>query len=672
MNMQSRDLTMPAQLITELGQGALHLVKFDGEDHVDGLFHWVISAETTGADDVALDTLLGTHATVVLPDTQYGERAFDGIVTHAAKTGIAAGRAQIRLTLEPWFSLLSQRQNQRIFHEMDVEGILRKLFADYASLGAPAVAFQLNGDHPVLEYSVQYQESDLAFARRMMERFGLSFFFRHDIGSHTLVITDTMDQFDQAPGGARPFRHGDAGHQDYEERFWAWSQARQVGAGQVRLTDFNFHQPNAAMEVDRGSNAARGRLETVQYPGNYRGATEGQAMAATMLRQAVGQDHRHNAAGDCVSISAGMRMRLETDEAGLGGEYLCLSVRQSYRNPLGRSAADDAEPMYRADYDFTPISAPYAPPAITPLAKVHGPQTARVVGEGEIDCDDLGRILVRFHWDLEAEISMRCRVSQSWAGNGFGGMIIPRVGMEVVVEFLDGDPDRPLVTGCVYNGRNAVPDDLPNRKTRSLFRTETVKGQGFNALRFDDEAAGEEIYFHAQRDMNIKVHNTATARVDVNKLDSVGHNRGVEVGNNDIEVVAGDKTIRVGASHQGAFGADSADVEGIGAAGQALGKPGQSLGEGHYDLTVDGQRHARVGQCDRLDVAQDRISTVGRDQTVQVQRKLVLEAGDQIIFKCGAAEIEMCKNGTLRINGKALNVEMGGMIKMLSDMIKLN
>lgn len=180
---------------------------------------------------------------------------------------------------------------------------------------------------------------------------------------------------------------------------------------------------------------------------------------------------------------------------------------------------------------------------------MQGPQTAMVVGDDEIDCDEYGRIVVRFHWDLDDQYSMRCRVSQNWAGAGWGGMIIPRVGMEVVVEFLEGDPDKPLVTGCVYSGAAPPPASLPEKKSRSVFKTKSYQGEGFNELTFEDKAGEEFIYMHAQKNLDVHVENSRQLRVEYDDHQTIGNNSNLAVAANRTETVDGKMEVTVKGDH---------------------------------------------------------------------------------------------------------------------------
>ena len=541
------------RLATALGGDALVLVRFSGRDRLNDLFEYKVEALSLD-EAVDVNALLGTHATVTL-DGEHGTGTFDGIVSQVEWAGPAENGNRYDLTLRPWMWLAGLRRNQRIFHDKTVVDILTELFGEYDGLGDPAFEFRLQNEYPTLEYTVQYRESDLAFARRQMERHGLSFHFAHKSadegagatpGSHTLVVTDSLIAHDTVAGTSRPFRSYRRQHQAHGEHFRDWRQGARVTTGAVRLTEFNFKHPHAAMEVDAPGDAAheQGKIESFDFPGDYLEQGRGREVVDIRTRAERGQAPRAEAAGDVIGLQAGLMVELSGDPIPDATDctFVCLEARHRYTSDgygslddpnrslatgrsvgeapgasvsaagLGRGegtlAIDGEEPAaYDGAYVLLRDDAPFVPERKTPRPIVHGPQTAFVVGEGEIDCDEHGRILVRFHWDLDDAYSMRCRVSQNWASKGWGGMVIPRIGMEVVVEFIEGDPDQPIVTGCVYNGENTPPYRLPEHKTRSTFKTDTHKGQGFNELRFEDEKGREEVWMHAQKDMNVEVRN---------------------------------------------------------------------------------------------------------------------------------------------------------------------
>ncbi|WP_411840223.1 type VI secretion system Vgr family protein [Paracoccus sp. ME4] len=605
MNAPLRQADRLGRLFTDLGPDVLSLLRFDGTDHLNDLFEYRIEA-LAARDDLDFDALIGTHATVAI-DGPGGVQHFDGIVTRARWAGVGENGHRHDLTLRPWFWLAGRRRNQRIFHDRTVVQILQELLADYAQLGDPALTVQLSQDYPVLEYTVQYRESDLDFARRQMERAGISFHFTHAAGSHSLVLTD--DVLAHETIGARPFRSYDGHHQAEGEHFWDWAPERNLTTGAVRLTDYNFTAPDQAMETDRQGDAAhaQGRIESFDYPGDYPAQDVGRIVAGLRMAQERGADRRNRAAGDCVSLRAGRRVTLSgAPVPGTGETHLCLSAAHSFVSEAYGSGGPGSDGYsFTGRYTLMPDTAPMAPPRRTAVPVVHGPQTAMVVGEGEIDCDAFGRILVRFHWDLEGAQSMRCRVSQNWAGNGWGGMVIPRIGMEVVVEFLEGDPDKPLVTGCVYNGRNAAPYALPANKTVSTFKSDTHQGEGFNEFRFEDEKGREEVFLHAQKDHNTVILN--------DESHSIGHDRSKTVGHDQTESIGNDKTISVANDHRETIGRDV--IYDVGRSQQ------ENYGKDHVH---------RVGNIHKQSIFADHLYETGRNFEGEVFGRYTLDVGEAI------------------------------------------
>jgi type VI secretion system secreted protein VgrG len=545
MNINITQDNRMGRLETVLGKDVLVLLGFAGADHVNALFEYEVEC-LAAHPDIDFDTLLGTHATVFLKTIKGVDVPFDGIVTEARWLGPGENGHRYQISLRPWVYLAGLRRNQRIFHKKTVVQILEELLGAYADVGQLDV--RLSADYPELEYTVQYRESDLAFACRLMERFAITYTFLAAPGAHKMVLTDRVEAHDTI--GMRPFKPYDGHHQEGIEHFWEWQPSRRVTTGAIRLTDYNFKSPVAAMEADKVGDAAfpHGQIESFDYPGDYLDQGRGKVVASLRTDAARGQDRRYRAEGDIMALTAGKLVTLGGDPApGLGKVFLCLSVRHSYTsNSYGSGGKGSDGYAYSGQYVLMPSDAPLVPERKTAASVVQGPQTARVVGEGEIDCDEHGRILVQFHWDLEAAFSMRCRVSQNWAGNGWGGMIIPRIGMEVVVEFLEGDPDKPLVTGCVFNGKNKPPYDLPGNKTKSVFKTDTHQGSGFNELTFEDEREAELIYMHGQKDQQIEILNDRGKSIGRDQTESVGRDKTISVGQDHMESVARDATHNVG------------------------------------------------------------------------------------------------------------------------------
>jgi type VI secretion system secreted protein VgrG len=665
------------RLETVLGHDTLVLQRFTGEESLNGLFEWQVDCLAT-TPDIDFDALIGTHATVTLV-TRKGDRAFDGVVTEAEWLGAGENGLQYRLKLRPWFYLASLRRNQRIFHNKTVVEILTELLSAYVTVGA--LRTDLTADYPALEYTVQYRESDLAFACRMMERHGISYHFRHRNGAHDMVLTDAIDA--HLSVGAYPFHPDDGHHQEDIEHFWVWQPARRITTGAIRLTDYNFKTPTAAMEVDQTGDAAyaEGKLESFDWPGAYLDQRRGRVVARLRTDAERGQDRRYEAFGDIAALGAGGQVTLTGDKVpGTGEAFLCLRATHSYTsNNYGSGGASSDGYAYSGRCILAPSTAPVMPELKTPRADVKGPQTAVVVGEGEIDCDEYGRILVRFHWDLANACSMRCRVSQNWAGNSWGGMVIPRIGMEVLVEFLDGDPDQPLVTGCVYNGRNKVPYDLPKHKTRSTFKTDTHQGKGYNELRFEDENNREEIFVHAQKDRNEKIRNNHTERIDNNWVQSIGHNKAIQVRHSHDEVVGGNMTVQVGSINYDSVVTEAMNAapEGIRAAAPRLDKPViNAVGSGIYTLLAEkaifetslGMRNLSVGLVNSShagltqNISAGRMIQLSGAESVAINGggDIAVQSGGEITITCGAASIILNADGDVRIAGRNLHLDFSG------------
>jgi type VI secretion system secreted protein VgrG len=589
-----------------LGPDALALIRFGGHEGVNQLGAFQVDVLATGGP-VDLDAVLGLHGTVELATLQHGPRFYDGLITEGEITGERQDGWLVSLTLQPWVWLASLRRNQRIFHNKTAPQIITEVLDDYAFTKTP----RLMRTHLPIEYTVQYGESDLAFVCRMMERHGISYHFEHRLADHTMVLTDTTEGFHAAPGGSRVFQPVADQHRATDEHFSVWSPTRRVTTGRIKLTDYNFKSPTAAMPVDVPGDAvhAQGAIESFDYPGIYAAQAPGRGVARLRVDQERGPDGLFAAQGDTASLAPGMLVGLTNHPTPAlnGTAYLLVQAVHSYVAEAYASgaAAQGGGDSYQGRYVFHPQHKPFLPAAVTPLARIYGPQTAVVVGDGEIDCDEYGRILVRFHWDLLAAHSMRCRVAQIWAGNGWGGMVIPRIGMEVLVEFLEGDPDKPLVTGCVYNGKNKVPYPLPDNKTRSTFKSNTHQGKGFNELRFEDENDQEEVFLHAQKDHNTVIENDETH--------FIGHDRKKSVRHDQTEAVGNDKTIGVGHDHRETIGRD------------------MTYEVGRDQKERYGKDHVhRVGNIHKQVIFSDHLYEVGKNFEGEVAGKYTLDVGGSI------------------------------------------
>lgn len=665
------------RLSTVLGTDVLVLLRMDGSEELSGDFEWRVEvlSDQPGLD---LHALLGTHATVEI-DHADGTRPFDGIVCEARARGAFENGFRYDLVLRPWLHAASLRRNMRIFHNKTVIDIVKEVLSAYVGFGSPHLESRVTGDYPILEYTVQYGESDADFVRRQLERHGISWSWQHEAGNHTLVLTDASFSLPEIPGASRPYYGVGGFHQHDEEHFSLWSSGQRITTGAVRLTEYNFKIPMAAQEVGHMGDATHpgGDIESYDWPGDYLKQSEGQGVVNTRVEAERGQAPRHEAEGDVISLSAGWRVSLRGDEVpgATGKTFVCLKAQHRFRaQAYGTGESGGDETPYEGSYVLMPDDTPYRPEQRTVGPRVQGPETAVVVGEGEIDCDEHGRILCQFHWDLESAHTMRVRVSQSWASKGWGGMVIPRIGMEVIVEHLRGDPDKPIVTGCVYNGKNDAPYPLPEHKTRSTFKTDTHQGEGFNELRFEDESGQEEIYVHAQRDRNSKVENNQSERVNVNKVESVGHDKASEIENNLLQAVGGSMDLRVGPGNKGIVAPAGAKErpEGLPNVPVQFGPAGSDPGAGDLSISVERNKIQSVGANHDEKVRQNKYSDVGKSYHLDVRNEILITAGDRITLTCGQTRVVMEDNGTITVNGKTMVITMDRLIKLLADVVKIN
>lgn len=603
---------IPAQ---PLGPDDLLLVRFSGSEAVNELFEFNVETMSP-LETISLDEAVGKHFTVELIDIYGASRYFDGLLTDIRALGIFEGGKGYALTLRPEIWVLDKRRNQRIFHNQTAQDIVTKVLGDYG--------FQADwdvGSLPTLEYTVQYGESDLTFIRRIMERFGLNFYFAHANGSHKLKINDGTFK-DKAANLSRPISPVAGQHMKDEEHFQDWVHDRRITTGKVRLTDYNFKTPRTSLEAQQAGDAGYtyNAVESFDYPGGYPDGAGANDTSGLRLKQERGADNHHRAKGDVMSLEAGMVVHVHgLDDALVDDkDFVALSCRHSYVSvayATGSGLGTAGEDSYVGHYEFSPKDQPIHPPMITAKAKIRGPQVALVVGQGEIDCDEFGRITVRFPWDLENSVSMRCRVLQPWAGAGWGNVFIPRVGMEVLVEFLDGDPDFPVVVGSLYNGVNSTPYPLPGSKNISGVKSNsTPGGGGYNELVLDDTAGKELIRMHAQYDLD------STVEHDERRL--VKNNRDTTIKVNDTRTVEGTDT-----------------------------------------HTITKKQTTTVKDAQETKVTMDRTIKVDANQTVTVQQAYDITAHQQFTVTVGACKLVM--------DGTKIELSVGPISKVTIDKDKI-
>lgn len=540
-----------AILKTPLGEDTLVLVRFDGQEGLGQLFEFRIDALSTD-QDIDLDGAIGRNCSVTYK-TFGVQRFFNGVLVEARWLGPRDSNFGYRLVLRPWFWLLSRTSDCRIFENKTVVDIIKTVFSDR---GFHDFRDATTESYQQIEYCVQYRETDIDFVSRLMEQYGIYYFFEHTEDKHTLVMADSKSSHQRVPElGTLDFIALAGADRHPRQHVSEWVADRRFRTGKIELKDYDYQKPNAKLLADANGSAqyTHADMELYDYPGRYKEQQDGNSFAKVQLEAEQAQDHRRLGFGDAASLFPGGLTELQNQiKPSENMEYLVLGAShhiavEGYRSG-GVTGGDQA---YQGSYEFLPSDQPFRMPLSTPKPFVHGPQTAKVVGKSgeEIDVDEYGRILVQFYWDRKKMQSCRVRIAQVWSGKQWGGVYIPRIDMEVVVVFVEGDPDRPLVTGTVYNGNNKVPYDLPDNKTVAGWKSDSSKGHGgYNELIFEDKKKSEKIGIHAQKDLNIVVLNKETREIGKDFLPPMGapsRETTLKNGDDSLKIEMGDQTIDI-------------------------------------------------------------------------------------------------------------------------------
>ena len=551
-------MTRRVTIHTPLGD-ELHFRELRGQENISQLFSLDVEmlSESESIDPKAL---LGKNATIEIETQGGGRRFIDGIVTRFGMQGQDHRHYAYKARLSPWLWLATRKSDFRIFQNQTVPDIIEQVLGVY---GHP-LQKKLTRAYRSWDYCVQYNESDCDFVSRLMEHEGIYYFFEHASGQHTLVLCDDIiASHSVLPGGASiPFYPPEKAAAGDQENIHAWQLEQEIKPGRHYIDDYDFKKPRAElshMRRDPPGHAHDGH-ETYEWPGGYTEYGDGDAYIRVRLKQGLtghsrvrGQScHRALATGYTFSLYNYPRGDQNQQYLITGLSYhLKENPRVSAVAPGAKGSAAEDGSFQRYELQAQPTSLAYTPARTTPKPRTTGPQTAIVVGPAgqEIWTDEYGRIKVQFHWDRlgkkDQNSSCWIRVATNWAGPGFGAISIPRIGHEVVVDFLNGDPDYPIVTGCVYNAANMPPWALPANATQSGIKTRSSKGGAAgagmkngpgdaNAIRFEDKAGAEQLWLHAQKDQLTEVEN------DEDKW--VGNDRRKTVDRDETSVIHRDRT----------------------------------------------------------------------------------------------------------------------------------
>ncbi len=509
------------ELVTSPDLG-LKFKSMTAQEEISRLFEFQVVAVSEDPA-ISADDLLGTNVAVSMEVADDSKRWFHGIVAGFGIEGVEGRLFSYRLTVRPWAWLMTRSADMRIFQAMTAPDIVKQIFGEYTS----TFVDELSGSYATRTYCVQYRETDFNFVSRLMEEEGIFFYWRHAADKHELVLADAASTHVATPGFETiRYLEDDKGLADVQA-INDWHMRHEIQTGKVTLSDYNFETPSTNLTSATASGTrshAEKDHEVYDYPGLYGAKADGDTRAQIRLDEHSARFGRFTGRGNTPGLAAGALFTLwDHPRSDQNADFVVLSTQIDMQQ-AGYESGTDQDTLFLCRFVAKSSADPYRPARITRKPVVTGPQTALVVGGGEagdIETDEYGRIKVQFHWDRlgqnNADSSCWLRVAAPFAGNGWGMISLPRIGQEVVVSFLEGDPDQPLVVGSVYNAEQKVPYELPANATVSTVKSRSKKGAAadFNELRFEDKAGSEYLLLHAQKDRFEFVEGTLKSQIGI-------------------------------------------------------------------------------------------------------------------------------------------------------------
>jgi type VI secretion system secreted protein VgrG len=679
-------------LTTPLGDNVLVLSSFTGQEAMSRLFSYQLQMWSEN-EDILPEDIVGQNVTwAVTPHSQGSAkdaRHFNGYVSRFAAGGHDPRKVRTyRMEVVPWLWFLTRTANCRMFQNKTVKDIIKAIFddagfTDYKMDG-------IKGKHPTREYCVQYRETAFNFVSRLMEQEGIFYFFRHEEGKHTLILADQVGAYYDCKESPVIYRAGSA----VGNRIDSWEHHYEFRSGKWVQTDYNFETPKTSLLSEPALTVAplpdAENYELFDYPGEYSVPADGKQLTELRMGEEEQSYDTVYASSECRTFSPGGKFTVKDHEieSEKGKSYVITSVQHMATETGHEESTEPSE--YHNSFTCIAATRVFHPTRLTPKPFVQGPQPAVVVGPKgqEIYTDKYGRIKVQFFWDREGKrdenSSCWIRVAQVWAGKRWGASFWPRIGQEVIVGFLEGDPDRPLVIGSVYNadqmppylsdGKDPGPDDKHknDNKVSGIKSNTTPGGKGFNELRFDDTQGKEQVFIHGERNMDVRVKNDSLERIFGNRHQVIGWQKDGQKGGDQREMVYQDKHLDIKRNQ----------VEHIEGNLQLTVGHGEADAGGNVDIVIEKDKKELIEQNSHLHVKADlkekidgnQSLTVGGNlqeqvtgdhalsaQTIYVKAgmTLVLEAGMQLSLKVGGNFIDIGPAG-ISIQGTMVMINSGG------------
>jgi len=679
----------PLSVTTPLGADKLLLVGLRAFEGISALFRFELDLLAENGTAVPFDALLGQRVTAALQTSSRESRYFSGFVARVSQGSRDQTFTTYSMEVVPQFWLLTRRRRSRIFQYLAVPDILRQVLAGMD------VDYELQGTFEPREYCVQYRETDFEFASRLMEDEGIYYYFTHTAGGHRMLLANTPQShkdcrpanaiYEEITGGTRP-----------EQRIYSWQKTQSLRSGECTLWDASFELPGKNLEAKRPivENIQAGtvthkfkvggndQMEVYDFPGGYAnrfdGVTRGGGENPSELQKIFADGSRTveirmqqeaalgleiRASSTCPQFTAGYRFDMER-HFNADGTYVLTAIEHRATLPGEyRSAAADMPLTYDNSFTCIPLALPFRPARVTEIPRVYGAQTALVVGPSgeEIFTDKYGRIKVQFYWDREGkkdgDSSCWVRVATPWAGKQWGMVHIPRMGQEVVVEFVDGDVDHPLVVGSVYNAEQMPPYTLPANKTQSGVKSRSsLNGTptNFNEIRFEDKKGSEQLFIHAEKNQDIEVENDETHWVGHDRTKTIDHDETTHVKHDRTETVDNNETITIHGNRTETVDKDETIT---------IHKNRTETVDKNESITISGGRTESVSKDESI--------TIGKSQTISVGTDISITAGKSITLTCGESTIKMDPAG-ISISSVKIDINGDAKISVAAPMTQVN
>jgi type VI secretion system secreted protein VgrG len=621
----------PFRFTTPLGDDALLLESFTGLERVSTPYRFILQLLSDNPN-IDMQALLTKPATLFIKLEDQSERSIHGILNRMKLVESGAdGMARYEAEMVPWFWLLTLYSNCRIFQNKSVTDIVEAIFQDR---GFHDYQLKTQATYEPREYCVQYRETDFNFVSRLLEDEGIFYYFEQTADKHTLVLADDKLAFKACPHKPNARYTPSLGGRLDEDTVLTVEEEHKVTTGIASLADYDFEKPNTRLYATlSGSEPA----EYYDYPGKYSTLDDGDRYARLRLEEREVELVTVRGKSNCMGFECGYKFTLEEHfRDAANKDYTLIALHHSGKNTS--YSAGKPEPFdYANEFEAIPNSAPFRPPRLARKPVIASTQTAVVVGKSgeEIWTDKYSRVVVQFFWDREGtddeKSSCWVRVAQGWAGKPWGSIYIPRIGQEVVVSFLEGDPDRPLITGSVYNADQMPPYTLPDDQTRSTVKSNSSKGGGgSNEIRLEDKTSSEQIYVHGQKDLDIVIEN--------DRMESIKRDRHLIVARDKLEQVKQDSHINITQDR----------IESIGR---------------NLNVSIGGKASVKITGSNSLAVTGDVIEQFSGNHSSQVTQNLYLK-GLQVVIE---AEVGL----TLVVGGNFITIDAAG-VAIMGTMVQIN